>query len=69
MTASRLATAAGAVTFTNSTLSGNYAVLSGGGIDGCGTITNSTISGEGIFVGCALEIGNTTLTAGAPKHL
>ena len=34
----------GTVTFTNSTLSGNYATLSAGGIDGSGVIKNSTIS-------------------------
>jgi hypothetical protein len=58
----------GTVMLTNSTLSGNYASLSGGGIGGSGTITNSTISGNnggGISVYGMLEIGNTTLKAGA----
>ena len=42
--------------------------VSGGGIDGGGNITNSTISGNnpgGISVTGALEIGNTILKAGA----
>jgi len=58
----------GTVTFTNSTLSGNYASLNGGGIDGGGAITNSTLSdnnGGGISVSASLEIGNTILNAGA----
>ena len=58
----------GQVTFTNSTLSGNYANLSTGGIEGNGTIVNSTISGNnngGISASGALEIGNTVLNAGA----
>jgi hypothetical protein len=58
----------GQVTFTNSTLSGNYANLSTGGIEGSGTIMNSTISGNnggGISVNATLEIGNTVLKASA----
>ena len=57
----------GTVTFTNSTLTGNYASLSGGGLDGAGAISNSTLSdnnGGGISVSGALEIGNTVLNAG-----
>ena len=56
----------GTVTFTNSTLTGNYASLSGGGLDGAGAISNSTLSdnnGGGISVSGALEIGNTVLDA------
>jgi hypothetical protein len=56
------------VTFNNSTLSNNYANLSTGGIEGSGTIMNSTISdnnGGGVSVNGALEIGNTILKAGA----
>jgi hypothetical protein len=59
---------AGIVTFSNSTLSGNYASLSGGGLAGGGTIINSTLSendGGGIFANGALEIGNTILKTGA----
>ena len=58
----------GEVTFTNSTLSYNYASLSSGGIDGSGTINNSTVSdnnGGGISASAALEIENTILKAGA----
>ena len=58
----------GEVTFTNSTLSYNYASLSAGGIDGSGTINNSTVSdnnGGGISASAALEIENTILKAGA----
>jgi hypothetical protein len=58
----------GIVTFSNSTLSGNYASLSGGGMDGGGAMTNSTVSGNdggGISVSAALEISNTILKAGA----
>jgi hypothetical protein len=57
----------GTVMLTNSTLSSNYAALSGGGVDGSGAITNCTISGNdggGIFVNGTLEIGNTILKAG-----
>ena len=53
----------GAVTFTNSTLSNNYASLSVGGLSGGGTIRNSTISGNsggGISTNGG-EIGNTIL--------
>ena len=52
-----------AVTLTNSTLSGNYANLAGGGIDGGGSITNSTISGNsgGGISGGGGVIGNTIL--------
>jgi hypothetical protein len=55
------------VTLTNSTLSANHANLSTGGLDGSGTIMNSTISGNnggGISVKGMLEIGNTILNAG-----
>ena len=58
---------AGNVTFSNSTLSGNYASLSGGGMVGGGAISNSTLSdnrGGGISVSAALEIGNTVVKAG-----
>ena len=58
---------AGNVTFSNSTLSGNYASLSGGGMVGGGAISNSTLSdnrGGGISVNAALEIGNTVVKAG-----
>jgi hypothetical protein len=56
----------GTVTFTNSTLSGNYASLSVGGIDGGGAITNSTVSGNSATVGAGIStgggvIGNTIL--------
>ena len=57
----------GTLTLTNSTISGNYAGVSGGAIDGEGNITNSTISGNspgGISVTGTLEIGNTVLKAG-----
>ena len=58
----------GVLTFNNSTLSNNYATLSGGGIEGGGAILNSTISGNdgcGICVNGTLEIGNTILNASA----
>jgi hypothetical protein len=58
----------GSVTFTNSTLSGNYAALAGGGVDGSGTIANSTISdnnGGGLSVNGTLELANTVLKAAA----
>jgi hypothetical protein len=58
----------GSVTFTNSTLSGNYASLSGGGLDGGGAISNSTVNdnnGGGISASAAFEIENTILKAGA----
>ena len=57
----------GNVTFNNSTLSANYANLSTGGIEGSGTLMNSTISGNatgGISATGTLEIGNTVLRAG-----
>ena len=56
----------GEVTFTNSTLSYNYASLSGGGFDGSGAINNSTVNdnnGGCIFASAALEIENTILKA------
>ena len=51
------------VTFTNSTLSNNYASLSIGGLSGGGTIMNSTISGNfgGGMSTNGGEIGNTIL--------
>jgi hypothetical protein len=58
----------GSVTLTNSTLSGNSASLSGGGLDGGGNISISTISdnnGGGISASAALQIENTILKAGA----
>jgi hypothetical protein len=59
----------GTLMFSNSTLSGNYANVSDGGIlVGGGTITNSTISGNNgsvSFGGGTLEIGNTILNASA----
>ena len=53
----------GVVTFTNSTLSNNYASLSVGGLSGGGTIMNSTISGNfgGGISTHGGEIGNTIL--------
>ena len=53
----------GVVTFTNSTLSNNYASLSVGGLSGGGTIMNSTISGNfgGGISTSGGEIGNTIL--------
>ena len=59
---------AGNVTFSNSTLSGNYASLSGGGIAGGGAISNSTLndnSGGTISVSGTLELENTVLKAAA----
>lgn len=59
----------GTVIFTNSTLSGNYANLSGGISLVGGVITNSTISGNNgsiSFGGSGvLEVGNTILNASA----
>ena len=58
----------GTLMFSNSTLSGNYANVSDGGIlVAGGTITNSTISGNNgsVSFGGTLEIGNTILNASA----
>src|SRR4030095_10194588 len=55
-------------TFSNSTLSGNYASLSGGGIAGAGAISNSTLSdngGGGISARGTLGLENTVLKAAA----
>jgi hypothetical protein len=56
----------GAVTFTNSTVSGNHAGESGGGIGANGpvTLTNSTVSGNSGTEGGGISAGTAGISAG-----